>query len=305
MANPQGNQTPIAGVPWSIFTNGGGPGAAATWADDALREIGAPLKTDNEQFIYDWETSEGGGGWYNPLNQGPDPDNPSLTTTGAQYGGGAANYKSYAAGLTGFKDYLNMSNFSDIRDDLKADDPVDARSALIQSDWASSHYGDGSAFSDAALPGKKSALKGTAGVADDIQTTSIISGLKSAASLTTDLTSADFWERAGLVIFGALLILMGLLILSLPMAQKSIQTVGSTARSITAAGNLIGGDSGNSGGPSEEEKADRSRRLSLAEKNTDIGATKAETARMRELRLATGKPKHKGGSEPNPNPPHS
>ena len=54
---------------WSIFSDGGGPGAAVTWAQDLLGQIGAPQSTANEQVIYDWEVSEGGGGRYNPLNQ--------------------------------------------------------------------------------------------------------------------------------------------------------------------------------------------------------------------------------------------
>jgi len=299
---------PRAGIPWSIFQQGGGTGAAYTWAEDALREIGAPLTPGNEQFIYDWETSEGGGGWYNPLNQGPDPSNPSLTSTGSQYGGGAANYVSYAAGFQGFRDYLAMPDYSDIDQDLKANDPTTARTDLINSDWAASHYDWGASFSDAPLPGKKSALQGTAGVTDTAQTTSVISGLEGLSSLTTDLTSADFWERAALVVFGAALIIVGIIILALPSAIKGAQTVGSVSRSATALGNALPG--GGSGGPTEEEKEDRNRRLELAERNAAVGETKAKTQQMREERLSLGRPhkstpEHDAGNEPNPHPVHS
>lgn len=83
---------------WSIFKEGGGKGTAQAWAQSLLQAIGAPVTPSNTQVIYDWEVSEGGGGKYNPLNQGPVPGHPELTTTGSQFGGGAADYKSYSAG---------------------------------------------------------------------------------------------------------------------------------------------------------------------------------------------------------------
>lgn len=145
-------------MPWSIFTQGGGPGAALTWAIDLLQKIGAPLTAGNEQVVYDWEVSEGGGGAYNPLNQGPDPNDSSLTSTGSQYGGGAADYVSWNAGLVGAADYLSMPNFAPIADDLRNNDPQQARTDIIASPWAASHYGGGSAFNNSAVPGKASAL---------------------------------------------------------------------------------------------------------------------------------------------------
>src|SRR6266571_965093 len=118
-------------MPWSIFTQGGGQGAALTWARELLRKIGAPLSVGNQQVIYDWEVSEGGGGKFNPLNQGPVPGHPELTTTGSQFGGGAADYASWAAGLTGAADYLAMGNFTAIADNLRAGRPQAARAAAL------------------------------------------------------------------------------------------------------------------------------------------------------------------------------
>lgn len=151
--------TPLpAPHPWSIFSDGGGSGVAWTWADDLLGLIGAPLTRANEQFVYDWEVSEGGGGRDNPLNQGPVPGHPELTSTGPQYGGGAADFVSWKAGLTGAADYLSMPAYAGIRNALRNNDPVAARTDLILSPWASSHYDGGAGFSDAPLPGQKSAL---------------------------------------------------------------------------------------------------------------------------------------------------
>lgn len=129
--------------------------------------------------------------------------------------------------------------------------------------------------------------------------TSISSGLSSASTLISDLSSADFWERAGLIVFGGLLILVGILILARePINNAASEALGATT-SLKRAGII--------GGPTQEEKDARERRMQLAEANTQIGATKADTARMRELRLANARPRrHKSGKEePNPNPPHN
>ena len=138
---------------WSIFTDGGGPEVAAGWAQQALRQIGAPVTPGNVQFMYDWEKSEGGGGKYNPLNMGPVPGQPTLTTTGQQYGGGAADYASWQAGIQGFNDYMNMSNYTAVRDALIANKPQQARAALWASPWAASHYGYGANWDNSPVPG--------------------------------------------------------------------------------------------------------------------------------------------------------
>lgn len=148
---------------WSIFSDGGGKGSAVTWAKQLLAADNAPDTPATEQFIYDWEVSEGGGGKYNPLNQGPVPGHPELTTTGSQYGGGAADFASYSAGIQGAVDYLNMPNYTAVQAALKSGNAQAARSALIASPWAASHYGWGSAFSNEALPGQASALVGDTG----------------------------------------------------------------------------------------------------------------------------------------------
>lgn len=140
-------------MPWSIFSSAnGGDSAAVSWAKSLLQLIGAPTSQGNVNFVYDWERAEGGGGKFNPLNQGPVPGHPELTTTGQQYGGGAADYASWQAGLQGAADYLNMSNFRGILQALRNDQGAQARAALIASPWAASHYGGGSAFPSTPAP---------------------------------------------------------------------------------------------------------------------------------------------------------
>lgn len=218
---------------WSIFTDGGGDGAALTWAENFLQALGAPLSQGNEQFVYDWEKSEGGGGAYNPLNQGPVPGHPELTTTGSQYGGGAADYANYAAGIQGAVDYLNMSNYAAVKADLLANNPSGAEQALIQSPWAASHYGYGSAFSNQPLPGQATSLIGNAGNATNASASTgsvsnanwftnlfSLSGQQqdlqnlfgsggSKTPLSTDLQK--LFVRGGLILLGGIILIMGLL----------------------------------------------------------------------------------------------
>lgn len=145
---------------WSIFSDGGGDGAALTWARQFLQSLGVPETASNVEFVFQWEKSEGGGGAYNPLNQGPVPGNSSLTSTGQQYGGGAADYVSWQAGIQGAVDYLHMSNYTAVLAALKAGDGNAAKQALWNSPWAASHYGYGSAWSSAATPTQGDALLG-------------------------------------------------------------------------------------------------------------------------------------------------
>lgn len=145
---------------WSIFKDGGGDAVAVSWAKQLLQMIGAPQSPGNIQFIYDWEKSEGGGGKYNPLNQGPVPGHPELTTTGSQYGGGAADYASWESGLQGAVDYLNMPNYANVLSALKSNNSVGARNALWASPWAASHYGYGSNWNNSSIPGGSQSLSG-------------------------------------------------------------------------------------------------------------------------------------------------
>lgn len=219
---------------WSIFKEGGGKGVAVTWSNDLLDAIGAPKTPGNVQVIYDWEVSEGGGGKYNPLNQGPVPGHPELTTTGSQYGGGAADYASWQAGLQGAADYLNMSNFRAIKNALVSGNSSAARNAIISSPWAASHYGHGSAFSTEPTPGNAQALPGVSQidvtngsqVADSIGS-SFLKGLMSGLGLPD---VKDLAERAGLILMGTILIIVGI-----------IQLTGAREKAIEIGKEFVGG----------------------------------------------------------------
>lgn len=137
---------------WSIFDLPNGDQVATAWAVNLLLAIGAPTSLGNITFVYQWEKSEGGGGMYNPLNQGPVPGDSNLTTTGSQYGGGAADYASWEDGLAGAVAYLDMPNFASVKQALVNNDYMAARQALWASPWAASHYGNGANWSSEAAP---------------------------------------------------------------------------------------------------------------------------------------------------------
>lgn len=141
---------------WSIFKQGGGDSVAVGWAHQFLKLLGAPESPGNVEFIYQWEKSEGDGGKFNPLNTGPVLQHPEWTTTGEQFGGGAADYASWEAGQLGsayFLEHYQQATYSKILSALRANDPVSAREALWASPWAESHYGYGSNWSNATVPG--------------------------------------------------------------------------------------------------------------------------------------------------------
>lgn len=234
---------------WSIFTDGGGKGAALTWAQTLLTKIGAPVNADTTQVVYDWEVSEGGGGKYNPLNQGPVPGHTELASTGSQYGGGAADYTSWDAGLTGAADYLNMSNYVQIKQALIAGDAAAARSAIVASPWASSHYGNGASFSTEPPPGQGTSLPGvtdasfTSGVAGALSTFNPFSWL---ADTLTGGNFRDLSERAALIILGGIVVTIGLI-----QFTKTGQKIANAGQSeITSQTGGIGsiGKKGGSGG---------------------------------------------------------
>lgn len=307
---------------WSIFQQGGGQGAAVTWAHDLLSQIGAPQSDGNIQLIYDWEVSEGAGGQYNPLNQGPDPKHPDWSG-GSQFGGGASDYTSYQTGLGGASDYLHMPAYHGILSNLQSDNPGAARNAIIASPWAKSHYGWGSAFSSDPVPGHASALQGNPGSASTVSSVGCPSflsnpvawaGCQSAKGAITSLGGnglanflldpVDALERIGLVIFGAILIIVGILILGLGPALGVVRGAQGAKKT------LLGGSS-SSGGSSEppemspERKAENDRRLTIAERNADMGERKIALKEAREQRLSAGKYHPRGKREPNPSPQHS
>jgi hypothetical protein len=87
-------------------------------------------------------------------------------------------------------------------------------------------------------------------------------------------------ERIGLVIFGAALVIVGIVILVMPAAKKGVQEAAAIRRGGTA---LTGG--GGRPGVSPEETA---RKQAIANRSLDIGQQKVNLQRQREMRLTRG-----------------
>lgn len=223
-------------MPWSIFQQGGGEGAAVTWAQDLQTSLGIPVNQADTQFIYDWEQSEGGGGAYNPLNQGPVPGHPELTSTGSQYGGGAADFVSWQAGLQGAVDYIQMPAYTGVLEGLKNQDYQGAASALWNSGWAASHYGYGSEWNTSTPPGATPLpvnpvnLTGSGGTTQTGNGGSSTPQSSGAWSLLGISDPVDIIERLGLILLGAALVLLGIYLIA-----------GRQVLAITPLGKIAGG----------------------------------------------------------------
>lgn len=269
-------------MPWSIFQEGGGKGAAVTWAQNLLKSLGVPQSAQNVQFVYDWELAEGGGGKYNPLNQGPVPGHPELTTTGSQYGGGAADFASWNAGLQGAVDYLNMPAYAGIVKGLKSSNYQTAEHALWASPWAASHYGYGANWPTEAPPGATN-LAGGGGSAGGIQSTpnAQTTGLGSGVLGTlgdflgfANFDLVDVLERLGLIILGGILIVVGIYMLA-----------GRQVISMTPAGRFLPEGRERERREAREAAAER-RRTERESRARAVGERQERAHTLRERRLA-------------------
>lgn len=84
-------------------------------------------------------------------------------------------------------------------------------------------------------------------------------------------------ERVGLVVFGAILIIVGLLILAAPAAERGAAIAARTSRQGRALG--LGGSSG-------PDPAEQARKQAIASKSLELGEKKLALAQQRENRLA-------------------
>lgn len=203
--------------PWSIFQTGGGTKAAVAYAGEVVKAAHLPQTPANVQFIYDWEKSEGGGGVNNPLNVGTVT---GLASSGSQYGGGANNYPSVSTEIQAVTKELNTPQYADIKAAMARSTYRSASSALWRSPWAGGHYGYGKNWSTAPLP-HSATLTGTWWQAlspgADIATVATGGALApKGQGIMTGILGGFFGDiekyaiRALLIIFGAILMIVGL-----------------------------------------------------------------------------------------------
>lgn len=276
-------------LPYGTALTGGN---ATSWADQILADLGDPATTANVQSLIDWFQREGGGGQNNPLNT-------TLKTTG--YSGsinsvGVASYATSAEGAQADAATIGGGGYPAISAALKSGAGIvgstDSNVASELSKWSGGGYTSVTGSGTPAPPNNATLTSANS--------LNPLSGLENLNTFFGDLISADLWERALLMMLGALLILIGLVILAAGPASTILGLGAKTGRQVGAIGRLFGGSKDT--GPTEEEKADRARRLSLAEQNTEIGRQKVSVQMMRERRLSGGR---HSGAEPNPEPVHS
>lgn len=106
-----------------------------------------------------------------------------------------------------------------------------------------------------------------------------LSALGSLSGVGTAIRT-DF-ERVGLVVFGAILVIVGIVILAMPAVRGGVGTAASLSRGGRAIGNL-----GGSGGDDAAKTADRERRQQIASHSLALGEKKIALAQQRENRLA-------------------
>jgi len=155
---------------------------------------------------------------------------------------------------------------------------------------------DGTASVNAHWSNVQAALKGQSGTAgapsgggsSGTSTTgnstldSILSffGVPTLSSFTSGLKSDA--ERVGLVVFGALLVLVGILIFALPAAAGAAKTVAKTGAAVEGGAAVAGLELGSR----KAASADRQRRQEIANQSLAIGQQNANTKAQREARLA-------------------
>jgi hypothetical protein len=95
----------------------------------------------------------------------------------------------------------------------------------------------------------------------------------------------DMLERLGLILLGGLLIVLGIIIMARPAAESAVKEGANIASFVGLKG--AGGASKGAGRPgiSPEARADRQRRLALAEQNTAIGERRVAIKEAKERRL--------------------
>lgn len=94
----------------------------------------------------------------------------------------------------------------------------------------------------------------------------------------------DAFERGGLVIFGAILVIVGIAILGFGPASQMLGAAAGTSRDVRAASALLGPNNPRRGAANDEERRER---LDLAKRNAALGERKQQFREEREQRLAT------------------
>jgi hypothetical protein len=150
--------------------------------------------------------------------------------------------------------------------------------ASVNAHWANVQAALKGQSGSTGAPGSSSTTSSTgSGVLDSVLS---FLGVPTPSSLFSDVKSDA--ERVGLVIFGALLVIAGIIIFALPGVKSAAKGAAGTAAAVETGGAAIGLELGSKAAAS----ADRKRRQAIADRSLAIGQQNANTKAQREARLA-------------------
>lgn len=292
-----------------------------SWAKSLLSGLGLPQSGANISAVTGWEAREGGN-WnntahFNPLNTTwNEPGATSINSVGVKA------YTSWGQGLTATEATLKSGLYNDILAALKQGNGLPGSYHGL-SVWSGGGYSSitpgssnsgGGGVTGSTGGGTGTGTTGSGGcpsfLSNPISWAACQAATGAASSnpiISFFMNPVDALERIGLVLFGMMLVMIGIAILGFGPAARTLGMVGGVSRDARAAGRILG-TSGGSGsratGPTPEVQAERSRRLQLAERNVSLGERKQGFKEQRERRLA-GAQRHKTRREPNPSPQHN
>lgn len=211
-------------TPWSVFNGNAGVSPAA-FSKAVLADLGAPQTAPNEQSLIAWFLLEGGGGQNNPMNT-------TLKTsgsTGVFNSDQVQDYATPADGAAATASTLQSSDYSAIVNDLKAGSGLANPGSAAATEfltWSGNGYSSVSGTFDQAAAylkgggsvatqgagGSTTGSSGSGSTPTPAASTGIVGDILSAMGLGSgDINS--LLERAGLMILGGIMIVVGIVIL--------------------------------------------------------------------------------------------
>jgi hypothetical protein len=276
----------------------------SSWANSLLSALGDPHSGANVQSIVEWQGLENTSAAWNPLATTLQmPGSTQFNSIGVQ------NYPNEKEGITATKDTLRDGQYNDILGALRSGKGLVGSYAGL-STWSGGYYN--SVTGGGNNPSNKVSSNATAQTTAAINCPSFWSnpiawgackGVAGSPFGTFLTNPVDALERIGLVMFGALLILVGIAILGFGPARAVVGTGAGISRDTRTVARIAGIGS-SAGPPDDDKKEERASRLALAERNVALGERKQGFREQRELRLSRGS-RHTGHKEPNPEPAHS
>jgi hypothetical protein len=237
---------------WSLFDQTAV--SPISWAQSELASLGVPLTAVNEQSLIAWALREGGGGTYNPLNTSqPEPGSTTFNSSGVQ------DYPSWDTGIEGTTATIEQSAYTQIYADLQAGTGIGATSEL--GTWSGGAYdslastwGEAGQYLNGQSTPLPSGTSGSSGSGTQQATLASFNPLNPSTWVPSILGSVigssgieDALERGALIVFGAILVIIGIIRLTGGSNQKITLNM-----PVSSGGSSSGGSSSDGSGDSDD-----------------------------------------------------